>query len=402
MNTLLLALMLQSSQILPPRNAVENPAVVAQVPQKIRKDYDKLWTRFISAKEDGKLQKDLEKFVQKQKGFDPAIVIEGYLALYKGDSKFARDKFAQALTANPQNRIAIYYLAEIAYSNGDYARATTLYGQLQSVDSNHSDIETKRQKSFLLATDNLLRSAARSESENRLSEAEDAYRQALKLAPNEPALHMQFADLLLKENKKQEAEAENKVAENLSPYRSSQSHPVSQAKGEDLEDLGRWGSDIETFHQIRDSKAVTRAQFAMLLVRYFPQVTEFRQTPQIITDIKDSPARPEIQTVVDIGLIDAFPNHDFEPSIPISRGDLARAFARLSRLIRVSADQAKPVSAPDVAETNAMYPEVRLVLGYGVMSLEDSGSFNVSGDVTGGQAVQSAEQLLRIFQQVQR
>jgi hypothetical protein len=49
-----------------------------------------------------------------------------------------------------------------------------------------------------------------------------------------------------------------------------------------------------------------------------------------------------------------------------------------------------------------MYPEVRLVLGYGVMSLEDSGSFNVSGDVTGGQAVQSAEQLLRIFQQVQR
>jgi hypothetical protein len=149
-------------------------------------------------------------------------------------------------------------------------------------------------------------------------------------------------------------------------------------------------------------EALTREQFATLIVRYFPQVTEFRQKPQILTDIQNSWARSEIQNVVGVGLMDPFPNHDFEPSEGVSRGDLALAFARLSRLLGLSADSASPASAPDVTPTNALYPEIQLVLGYSIMSLEDSGSFNVRGQVSGRQAVTSAGRLLRIFQQAQR
>ena len=69
--------------LLPPRSALQNPALVSPVPQKVKKDYDKQWTRFLSGKEDAKLIKDLDSLIKKQKDFLPAITIKAYLDLYK-------------------------------------------------------------------------------------------------------------------------------------------------------------------------------------------------------------------------------------------------------------------------------------------------------------------------------
>jgi tetratricopeptide (TPR) repeat protein len=402
MNALMLVLMLQSSLLLPPRTAVENPATVSPIPQKLRKDYDKLWTRFLSGKEDQKLVKDLDKLHQKQKTFEPAWIMDAYIALYQGNDTAAREKFMQALAVNASNRIALYYLAELADAHGEYARAATLYAQLQTVDSSHPEVETKRQKAFLLATDSLLRVAARAETENRLAEAERAYRQATALAPNEPAFHARLADILTKQNRKDEADAERKLMDSLMPRVAAKPRADDGVRVDDLEDLGRWGSDIELFHKIRDTDVISREQFATLLVRYFPQLTELRQTPQIITDIQNSPARAEIQTVVGIRLMEPMPNHDFYPAVPISRGELATALGRLSRLLDVKLGSASPVSASDVVASNSMYSEIQLVLDNSIMGLENSGSFNVNGQVSGSQAVLSVERVLRIFQQTQR
>jgi len=405
MNLLIVALLLQSSLLLPPRTAVENPAAVSQIPKKLQKDYDKMWARFIEGKDDGKLVKDLDKLLQKQKAFDSALMIEGYVALYRADDTAARTKFTQALTMNPNNRIAMYYLAELAYAHGEYARAATLYAQLLSIAPYQPEIETKRQKAFLLATENLLRAAARAEAENRLAEAEDYYRQALKIAPAEAALHARLADLLTKENKIQEANLERKAVQDLLPAHVTatvKGRSADDVKTDDLEDLGRWGSDIEAFHRIRDAEAVTREQLALLILRYFPQVTELRPAPQIITDIENSFASSEILTVVGLGLVDPLPNHAFEPSRPITRGELAKTLARLSRLIGFSGNPSPQTPAPDVAPTNAMYTDVQLVLSSGVMTLEDSGSFELSRPVSGRQAVRAADRLLHSFQQVQR
>ena len=170
-------------------------------------------------------------------------------------------------------------------------------------------------------------------------------------------------------------------------------------KNDTLEDLGRWGSEIELFHQIRDTQAITRQQLAVLILRYFPQTGDFRRTPQIVTDIQDLPARSEIQTVVGTGLIEPLPNHTFEPGAPVTRGEVAMAFSRLSRLLNLAPSTAPPTAAPDLAPSNAQYADIELVLGHGVMTLEDSGSFNVNGVVSGRDAVRSAERLLRAYQQ---
>ncbi len=400
MTSLLVALLFQSL-LLPPRVAVENPAVVSPIPPKIQKDYDKLWTRFVTGKEDARLLKDLDNLFKKQKDLDAIVTIEAYLDLYKGNDASAAQRFEQALAINPNNRIALYYLAELAYGRQNYARASSLYARLMSIDKTRTDLEPKRQKAFLLAADNLLRSAARSEAENRLGEAEEFYRQALNLAPNEPALHTQLSTLLAREGKTDEAAAEKKIAEELRPNRRGPSGAGGE-KLDDLEDLGRWGKDIEVFHEIRAAEAITREQTAALMVRYFPQTAEFRQTSQIVTDVQSSWAASEIQIITGIGLIEPLPNHTFEPATPVTRGDFAVALARLIRLLGLPTGSGAPVATPDVAPTNARYADIQLVLGYGLMTLPDPDGFNVSANLSGREAVRAVDKLLRAFQQTQR
>jgi tetratricopeptide (TPR) repeat protein len=386
---------------------MENPSAVAQVPPKLAKDYAKFWTRFLAANDDPKLEKDLDNLLKKQKMFDPALVIEGYIRLYARDDAAARQKFSQALAINSKNRIALYYLAEIAYAHQEYAAASTLYDQLLSMDSTHADIATKRQRALLLATDEVLRSGARAEGENRLADAEQAYRQVLKALPNDASLHQRLADLLTRENKLSDAQKERQIAEELSPRRVNVPKPAgsgvaANTETDTLDDLGRWGGDLNRFHEIRNETSLTREQLAVLLVRYFPQLTELRQTRQIVTDIQNSWASSEIQIILGLGLIDAFPNHTFEPAARVDRGTLARTMARVMRLLRVSQATSASIPAPDLQPADALYPEAQLVLGSGVMMVQDSGQFNVSGPVSGREAVNTAERLLRVFQQAPR
>jgi tetratricopeptide (TPR) repeat protein len=404
MKTLLISLLLlQSALLLPPRTALENPAVAAsKVPPKIQKDYDKLWSQFVAAKSDSQLARDLDNFVKKQKSFDPAVTLQAYIELYKGNDAGAAQKFQQAFSLNPSNRIALYYLAELAYAHQDYSQANRFYSLLLSLDSNRTDVEPKRQRALLLATDQLLRSAALAEKDNRLSDAEQLYKQALTILPNDPTLHLRLADLLAKENKVDEAAGQRKTSEELRPRQKEIVRSNPEPKGDDLDDLGRWGSAIEMFREIQAAPSLTRERAAAIIVRYFPQVTQRPQTPQIVTDIDTSWARSEIQAVVDLGLMDTFANHTFDPRASVSRGDLAAALARLIQILGLPPVTSTPIPTPDVADTNTQYSDIRLVLGRGLMTLQDSGAFGVSDNVSGQDAIRAAERLLRSFQQAQR
>ena len=404
MNAFFIAfLLLQSALPLPPRTGMENPAAVSKIPPKIQKDYDKLWARFVAGKTDSQLTKDLDNLLKKQKMFDPAVTLQAYLELFKGNDAGASQKFQQAFSLNPANRIAIYYLAELAYAHRDYAQANRYYSLLLSADSSRTDVEPKRQKALLMATDELLRSAALAENGNRLNDAEQLYKQALTILPDDPTLHLRLAELLGKENKADAAAAQRKIAEDLAPRRNPETARNNpEPKRDDLEDLGRWGRDINAFREIQNSAALTREQIAAVLVRYFPQVTERPQIPQIVTDIENSWARSEIQAVVDLGLLDTLPNHTFDPAASVTRGEFATALARLVRVLSLSVVDTAPILTPDVAPTNAQYPDIQLVLGRGLMNLQDSGAFGISDNVSGQDAVRAAEQLLRTFQQAQR
>lgn len=424
MNLVLIALLLQSL-LLPPRTAMQNPATVSAVPQKLKKDYDKLWMRFVAGNEDAKVTKDLDKLLKKQKNLPAANIMGAYIDLYNGNDSAAVPKFLQALSTDLNDSIALYYLAELAFAGQNYAGANVFYSLLLAVDKTRTDVEAKKQKALLLATDNLLRTAAKAEQENRLVDAEQLYRRALEMAPHEPSFNGRLAELLGKEKKWDEAlaryrtqmeivgrnsEIEKNIAEALMNLgRTREARDVLErlrnegtldgnleSKVNELEDLGRWGNEIDFYHGIKSADALTREQLAAIIVRYFPQVAEFPQSPQIVTDTQDSWARPEVQVIVGIGLIDPLPNHTFQPSIPITRGIFALSMSRLIRLLRISPVDAPEIPTPDLRPGDALYRDIQLVLNAGLMGLEDSGSFNVSGLVSGEDAVRAVDRLLRL------
>ncbi len=426
LNILIAALLFQPFSM-PPRTALENPATVTPVPKKLAKDYDKLWNRFLKArgKDDEKILKDAGKLLQKNPGFSQVLMISAYIDLYSNRVPEAEAKLEKVLGPDPKNKIALSYLADFAFAREDYSRSSDLYSRLMESDPTRTDVETRRQKALLLATEDLIRSASRAEMENRLAQAESLYQHALQIAPKEPSLHDRLGDLYARQKKYDPALSEFRKARDLggasddldrriaevlatqgktdearaileSLKKAGGADAALEAKLSELEDIGRWGQDLSTFRKIQAEPELTRAELSALIVRYFPQVSDFRRTPAVMTDIQDSWARAEIQTVVGIGLIELLPNHTFQPSEPVTRGEFAKILARLSRLLRVPAPAAPPIPTADVGSSNALYRDVQLVLGIGLMNLDDSGSFNINDRVPGENAVRSIEKLLEL------
>jgi tetratricopeptide (TPR) repeat protein len=401
-----LALLLQLPFPLPARSALENPAISHPVPTKLQKDYDKLWQRFLAvpaaknaAKEETKLSADFDKFLKKNPDFVPVIMLQAYMDLYAGRLANAEKRLETVLSQRPADRVVLFYLAEFAYARNEYAKASALYRRLKAVDRARTDFDLKSQRAFLLGMQGLVQEATSAAQADRLADAERLYRQALELAPEEATLHGQLAAVLVRAGKRDEANAALRRQAELegAPAQSRRAGGVSSEASADLQNLGRWGTQIERFREIRAADAITREQLAGLLHRYFPQITEFRQTPQIMTDLPNSWAGPSIETVVSAGLLDPTVNHTFEPARTVSRSEFAQVVARLARMLGVSQADGPPISAPDLVPGSPLYRELQLVLGSGLLSLDNAGNFNVSGPVSGGEAVNTAEKLLRLI-----
>ena len=416
MNGLIIAILLQIFPAMPARATLENPSVANPAPKNVQKDYDKLWKRFLAAptakdaaKEDAKIFAELDKVLKKNPDLTPALWVQTYIDLYAGRQVKAEQRMDAILARRPSDRVALYYLAEFAYTRNDYVHASGLYRRLKAIDNSHPDVDMKSQRAFLLAMQNLVQAAASAAQENRLGDSERLYRQALDLAPEEASLHGQLAAVLVRAGKLDDANAELRRQIELGGSGEearralAASDQVRDARRDqataELQDLGRWGNQIERLQEIRTSPAITREQLAGLLARYFPQLLEFQKNPQIMTDIPDSWAGPAIEAVVGVGLLDPTANHTFQPTRAVTRGEFAQVMGRLIRMLGVSQREQPPITAPDLVPGSALYRELQLVLGYGLLSLDNSGSFNVSAPVGGEEAVNTAEKLVRLIQQ---
>ena len=239
-------------------------------------------------------------------------------------------------------------------------RANDFYSRLLTADPTRTDVEAKWQKALLLATDNLLRDAVQAEQENRLADAEQAIsarpqdgstrakpEQAVSGPPRQRKEVGRSAGAIQDPNRNRrpvQRNTERHIAEALMNLgRTEEARDILErlrnegaldenleSKVNELEDLGRWGNEIGLFRTMEAADSLTREQLAAIIVRYFPQVAEFPQTPQIITDIQDSWARSEIQVSVGTGLT----RFVSEPYIPA----LSPHYAWAICLVDVAAD----------------------------------------------------------------
>ena len=155
MTFLVLAILLQIQIGLPQRIQLENPSVAHPLARKTQKDFDKLWKRFLSGKDDSKVSRDLQKLLRKSEEPISLLLFQVYVDLYSGKSNDAERELQEILSRDPSNSTALFYLADLAYSRGDFVTATAYFQRLQSVDSSISGIEMKSQRALLLALEAL-------------------------------------------------------------------------------------------------------------------------------------------------------------------------------------------------------------------------------------------------------
>ena len=172
---------------------------------------------------------------------------------YQGDVARARELFARAAQADPHDAPTLQAWALLEKEQGDVARARELFARAAQADPKHApvfqawalmeaqqghreealrilekglrQVHRRRERAILLSTRG--GTLARMQ---RWDEAEEAFRQALRLHARNPLTHYHFAvDLLLKRGRTEEACAHLRRAQALRPRKPRDRRKIEQA-----------------------------------------------------------------------------------------------------------------------------------------------------------------------------
>lgn len=159
------------------------------------------------------------------------------------------------------------------------------------------------------------------------------------------------------------------------------------------------------YRQIPASPALTRGELAALVGVRFEKLLEGMGpgAAVVVTDTREHWAAPWIFSVTRAGVIDAYPNHTFQPLSIVRRSDLAQVVSQLLNLIgrrnpavAASWKKAQPTIA-DVGPGNLNYGAVSLAVQSGVMPLLEGGTFQMSRPVSGAEGATTIERLEKLM-----
>jgi tetratricopeptide (TPR) repeat protein len=205
-----------------------------------------------------------------------------------------------------------------------------------------------------------------------LDVAETHARQALAAGDRDAEAHALLSTILERQNRLDDATAEMDRALSIDP----------RADWRDRrEALGKKAADARVPVEVRElatAESVTRAQAAAYIGIHLeaPLARAPRRVAAVATDVRNHWASPWILTVTQTGVMDVFPNHTFQPSGAVRRGDLARIVLQLAQLAPRSqqAEVARWRSArprfADLPAGNLFYPAAAFAVAAGAMGPE--------------------------------
>jgi tetratricopeptide (TPR) repeat protein len=234
--------------------------------------------------------------------------------------------------------------------------------------------------------------------QRRLGNSDAALQQAEKAAeldPTDARTHILIGDI---------QESRNDLKRAVAAYESAialESNPTLEKKIDALREQIVLANMPAEFQEIEASAGLSREQLAALVgVRLDDLLKRVqRRLPVVITDTRGSWATPWILAVTRAGVMEVYPNHTFQPSAVVRRGELADAASRILSLIAVE----KPALAAawkngkrqfaDVPPAHLSYPAALVTVEAGVMQPAPDGSFELSRPVTGAEAVAAVKKL---------
>jgi len=157
------------------------------------------------------------------------------------------------------------------------------------------------------------------------------------------------------------------------------------------------------YQSIPAAPEITRSQFAAYLSVNLEPLQKFRsESQQIAVDIIGNWAQNYIQKVVNLGIMDVYPNRTFQPNQPLTKLELAKAVSRVLEIVELSGKRSNlsnsPVDIPDVPPGNIYYSLVAKPVATGVISLDTDGRFHISRRVSGAEVLSVVNKLKTIME----
>lgn len=354
--------------------------------------------------------------------FYPAAAGLGYVALAREDYGAAVAAFDRALAAEAAYVPALLGKGEALLGQDERAAALDVFERALAA---RPDMASVRARVDVLRFRAVQQEVARAQSAagaGRLDEAAAAYARAIAASPESGFLHRELAVVEQKRGNDVEAlararraialdagdaaahavaggvlERQGDYAAAAAAFEAAAGIDGSAGYGARAADLRRKAEEAalpEEYRAIPGAPSITRAQLAALIGRTLETIvrTAPQRAPVVMTDVRGHWADAWIQAVTRARILDAFPNHTFQPDGIVRRGDFARAVSRLLGIVgqrrpdRAAAWRGARPQFADVSPGHLAYPAAAEAVASGVMDAP-GGVFALTRPVTGQEAI---------------
>ncbi|HYT67526.1 MAG TPA: S-layer homology domain-containing protein [Vicinamibacterales bacterium] len=402
------------------------PATLA--PQPTWDRYTVAWD-LLQAGDTKAADREFNAIVKESPGFYPAETALGYSALARKDAQAAAGYFDRALATAASYAPALAGRGEALLLLGRNDAALAAFEAALAADATLTSVRSRVDVLKFRGAQQNIEAARKAADAGKLDEARRRYADVIASSPQSGFLYRELAAVEQKAGDAAAAlgHAERAVALDSADARAllliAEIHEANKewAKAADaytalnaIEPTDATATRIDQmreqaafeampaeYRSIDQSPAVTRAQLAALLgVRLEDLLRRARSAnAAVITDVRGNWAAPWILAVARADVMDAFPNHTFQPAGPVRRGDLAQAISRVLTLIAAE----KPRLAvrwrdprpkfSDLAPNHLAYSAAARAVSSGVLSPLEGDTFQLSRPVTGAEAADAVSKL---------
>jgi len=346
----------------------------------------------------------------------------GYAEMKAGRPAEAGRAFAAALDREPEYLPALVGAATAAQRQGRPEPALAFLRKAQALAPDHPGVRRQVAEVRLQLTERRVAAAAEAAAGGDTDRAIDTYRAALDDAPEVAGVRMALAGLLWERGDKTgsvavlEADPGGdrglllKLAESLATLgeheRALDAYRRLLARDARDEEAYRRSAEVrremelsqmpEEYRKITKGPTLTRADLAALLAVKVTALSRLPAgEPRVAVDISGSWARTHILKVLSLEIMTPYPNHTFQPGTVVRRGELARALTRILDLMGYSSGAAPALA--DMSRSHLHYAAASRVVAAGLMDLTPTGAFEAWRPVSGQEASDVIEGLVRLI-----
>lgn len=355
----------------------------------------------------------------------------GYVALAKHDFDHAIARFDEAVALKPALAAA---LVGRGLAQAQLNRAADAIASLEAAQAADPtlDLASRIEALRFRAVDDAVAKARTAAAAGRLDEARREYEQALAASPDSALLLRELAAIERRDGQVEQARVHLERAATLDPADRAtrvQIADIMEASGDiegamraleaaqaiertpevdarlaALRDRADLAKLPERYRRIPGQAAATRGDLAALLgVRLSALLHAAPARPStLVTDVSGTWAAPWIAAVLRAGVMEAFPNHTFQPAAGIRRADLA---AVVSRVLALGAAIDPPrsgrwpkdkVTFSDLTAMHPAFDAASRAVSARVLDAGAAGAFEPTRPVTGAEAVEAVARLEKL------